>query len=48
MMPLKKDDLKEILIQMDFATKEDLYEIKERLNRIEDTFDQMEKEKYEE
>ena len=48
MMPLKKEDLKEILIQMDFATKEDLYEIKERLNRIEDTFDQMEKEKYEE
>lgn len=47
-MPVTREDLKEILIEMNFATKDDLYEIKERLNRIEDTFDTMEKEKYEE
>lgn len=47
-MPLTREDLKQILIDMDYATKDDLYEIKERLNRLEDTFDQMEKEKYEE
>lgn len=48
LMPLTKEDLREILTEMSFATKEDLYEVKERLNRIEDTFDQMEKEKFEE
>lgn len=47
-MPITKEDLKQILIDMDYATKDDLYEIKERLNRLEGTFDQMEKEKYEE
>lgn len=47
-MPLTREELKQILIDMDYATKDDLYEIKERLNRLEDTFDQMEKEKYEE
>ena len=47
-MPLTKEDLREILTEMSFVTKEDLYEVKERLNRIEDTFDQMEKEKFEE
>jgi len=48
LMPLTKEDLREILNEMSFASKEDLYEVKERLNRIEDTFDQMEKEKFEE
>lgn len=48
LMPLTKEDLREILSEMSFASKEDLYEVKERLNRIEDTFDQMEKEKFEE
>ncbi|HSN59047.1 MAG TPA: hypothetical protein VLR72_06275 [Clostridiaceae bacterium] len=47
-MPLTKEDLREILNEMSFASKEDLYEVKERLNRIEDTFDQLEKEKFEE
>ena len=36
-MPLKKEDLKTIFTEMEFATKDDLYAIKERLNRIEDT-----------
>ena len=48
LMPLTKEDLREILNEMSFASKEDLYEVKERLNRIEDTFDQLEKEKFEE
>ena len=48
LMPLTKEDLREILNEMSFASKEDLYEVKERLNRLEDTFDQMEKEKFEE
>lgn len=45
--PLTKDDLRQVLDEKNYVTKDDLYEIKERLNRIEDTFDEMEKEKYE-
>jgi polyhydroxyalkanoate synthesis regulator phasin len=36
-MPLTKEDLNRIFGEMDLATKTDLYEVKERLNRIEDT-----------
>lgn len=36
-IPLTKGDIKSLFEEMNFATKEDLYDIKERLNRIEDT-----------
>jgi polyhydroxyalkanoate synthesis regulator phasin len=36
-IPLTKGDLKSLFDETNFATKEDLYEIKERLNRIEET-----------
>lgn len=36
-IPLTKGDLKSLFGEMNFATKEDLYEVKERLNRIEET-----------
>jgi polyhydroxyalkanoate synthesis regulator phasin len=36
-VPLTKGDIKSLFDDMSFATKDDIYEIKERLNRIEDT-----------
>jgi len=36
-VPLTKTDVKSLFEEMNFATKEDLYAVHERLNRIEDT-----------
>lgn len=36
-VPLTKGDIKSLFDEMNFASKDDIYEIKERLNRIEET-----------